>query len=346
MTRACFRSLLPALALAIAVAAAGPAGAQSREVKSTIRMAGNDWQSSHFHNAVAQFILEKGYGCKTVSVPGTTQPLLNALSRGDVDILMELWKANNVEIWAKMMRSGRVVETGGVSIQGAVQGWFVPRYVVEGNKKRGIKASAPGLKSVADLPKYKALFRDPEEPSKGRFYNCKLGWNCERVNSKKLVAYKLLGDFTNFQPGSGAALAAAIGSAFKRGKPIVFYYWGPTWVLGKYDVVMLKEPPYDKAKWDKLDKSKDGRGLEATAYPTIKVYVAANKKFAQTAPKVMAFLGKYAMKDDLVNKALVYMRENKDKTGRKAAMEFLKAHPAIWTKWVPADVAARVKAGL
>ena len=94
------------------------------------------------------------------------------------------------------------------------------------------------------------------------------------------MAYKLLGDYTNFQPGSGAALAAAIGSAFKRGKPIVFYYWGPTWVLGKYDVVMLKEPPFDKAKWDKLDKSKDGKGLEATAYPTIKVYVAANRKFA------------------------------------------------------------------
>jgi len=346
--RICFRSLvaMPALALAFVVGTGAPAGAQSCEVASTIRMAGNDWQSSHFHNAVTQFILEKGYGCKTVSVPGTTQPLLNALARGDVDILMELWRANNVEIWAKMMKSGRVVETGGVSIQGAVQGWFVPRYVVEGNTKRGIKATAPGLKNVSDLPRYKALFKDPEEPSKGRFYNCKLGWNCERVNSKKLVAYNLLGDYTNFQPGSGAALSAAIGSAFKRGKPIVFYYWGPTWVLGKYDVVKLREPQYDKAKWDKLDKSKDGKGLDATAFPTIKVYVAANKKFAQKVPKVMIFLGKYAMKDDLVNNALVYMRENKDKTGRKAAMEFLKAHPAIWTKWVPDDVAARVKAAL
>jgi len=346
MIKTLLRSLAIAPAFVLPLAAGGPAGAQSCEVSSTIRMAGNDWASSHFHNAVAQFILEKGYGCKTTSVPGTTQPLLNALARGDVDILMELWKANNVEIWAKMMKSGRVVETGGVSIQGAVQGWFVPRYVVEGNEKRGIKASAPGLKSVADLPKYKALFKDPEQPSKGRFYNCKLGWNCERVNSKKLVAYDLLDDYTNFQPGSGAALAAAIGSAFKRGKPIVFYYWGPTWVLGKYDVVMLKEPAFDKAKWDKLDKSKDGKGVEATAYPTIKVYVAANKKFADKAPKIMAFLGKYSMQDDLVNQALVYMRENKDKVGKKAAQEFLKAHPEIWTKWVPADVAARVKAAL
>jgi len=335
---------LLALALTAGLAAGGPdqAQAQGCELDRTIRFAGNDWQSSHFHNAVAGFILEKGYGCKTTSVPGTTQPLLNALARGDVDILMELWKANNVEIWAKMMRSGRVVETKGISIQGAVQGWFVPRYLVEGDAKRGIKASASGLKSVADLPKYKALFKDPENPRKGRFYNCKLGWNCERVNSKKLVAYNLLGHYTNFQPGSGAALAAAIGSAFQRGRPILFYYWGPTWVLGKYDAVMLQEPPFDKTKWDRLDKSKNGRGVEATAYPTIKVYVAANRKFAKSAPRIIAFLAKYTMQDAMVNRALVYMRESKDKTGRKSAIRFLKANPEVWKKWLPADVAARV----
>ena len=75
MDRTGIRALvaLPAVALALLVSAGAPAGAQSCEVASTIRMAGNDWQSSHLHNAVAQFILEKGYGCKTVSVPGTTQ---------------------------------------------------------------------------------------------------------------------------------------------------------------------------------------------------------------------------------------------------------------------------------
>lgn len=316
------------------------------EVDTTIRFAGNDWASNSFHVEVARFILEEGHGCKTTSVPGTTQPLLNALARGDVDILMELWRANNVEIWAKMMNSGRVVETNGVSIQGAVQGWFVPRYLIEGDAKRGIKAQASGLKSVSDLPKYKKLFADPENPSKGRFYNCKLGWNCERVNTKKLAAYKLNAHFTNFQPGSGAALAAAIASAFKRGKPIVFYYWGPTWIMGKYDVVMLAEPPYDKAKWDKLDKSKTGEGLEGVAYPRIKVFVAANKKFAGQAPKIIAFLDKYRMKDDVVNKALVFMRENKDKTGRKAAMDFLRKNPEIWTGWVSADAAKRIRAAL
>jgi len=316
------------------------------ELERPIKFAGNDWASSSFHNALASHILEKGYGCKVASVPGTTQPLLNAVAKGDVDINMELWKDNNVEIWDKMEKSGRAMETKGVSIQGAIQAWWVPRYLVEGDKKRGIKAQAPGLRAVSDLPKYKALFKDPEQPSKGRFYNCKLGWNCEKVNSRKLEAYGLLDHYTNFKPGSGAALDAAIASAYKRGRPIVFYYWGPTWVLGKYDLVRLTEPAYDKAAWEVLDKAKSGVGLKACAYPAIRVTIAVNKAFAEAAPRLVRFLDRYRMQDDLVNKALVLMRETRDRTGAKAARDFLRKHPALWNAWVPAEVAAKVKASL
>lgn len=338
---------LAAIAAVFVMAAmSADAEAQSCDIDRPVKFAGNDWASNSFHVEVARIILEKGYGCRTESVPGTTQPLLNALTRGDVDVNMELWKDNNVEIWAKMVKTGRAMETKGVSIKGAIQGWFVPRYMVEGNTKRGIKAVAPGLKQVSDLPKYKALFRDPEQPAMGRFYNCKLGWNCEAVNSKKLVAYGLTKHYTNFKPGSGGALAAAIASAFKRGKPIVFYYWGPTWVLGKYDAVMLKEPAFDRAKWNRLDKAKSGKGLQAVAYPAIRVTIAVNTKFAKSAPNIIAFFDKYRMQDAMISDALVVMREKKDKTGRKAALSFMRKHTDVWSKWLPGDIAKRVKEAL
>jgi glycine betaine/proline transport system substrate-binding protein len=259
---------------------------------------------------------------------------------------MELWKENNVEIWSKMEQTGRAIETQGVSIQGAIQAWWVPRYLVEGDAKRGIRPAAPELKSVADLLKHKTLFRDTEQPSKGRFYNCKLGWNCEKVNSRKLEAYGLLEHFTNFKAGSGAALDAAIASAYKRGRPIVFYYWGPTWVLGKYDLLRLEEPAYDKTVWDKLDKADSGVGLEACAYPTIRATIALNKAFADMAPELVRFFDRYRMRDDLVNQALVMMRETRDRSGAKAARDFLRKHRKLWKTWVPAEVAARVEASL
>ncbi|MDX1374550.1 MAG: ABC transporter substrate-binding protein [Burkholderiales bacterium] len=334
------------LAIALIFVLGGARAAADCELDRPIRFAGNDWASHQFHVAVASHILAQGYGCNVTTVPGTTQPLLNALAKGDVDVLMELWKENNVEIWAKMAQSGRAIETQGVSIQGAIQAWWVPRYLVEGDPQRGIKAAAPGLRSVADLPKYKALFRDPERPSKGRFYNCKLGWNCEKVNSRKLEAYGLLEHYTNFRAGSGAALDAAIASAYKRGRPIVFYYWGPTWVLGKYDLLRLEEPPFDAAVWDRLDKAESGAGLEACAYPTIRVTIALNRGFAEAAPNLAQFFDRYRMQDALVNKALVRMRETRDRTGAQAAREFLRRHPEVWKGWVPEEVAARVEASL
>ena len=329
--------------LAFSAAQAGAAGCP---VKDTIKFAGLDWGSNHFHVAVARVLVEKGWGCKSEAIPTTTAPSLNALAKGDLHINMEIWYANNREIWDKMKATGKVMEPGGVSITGAIQGFFVPRFMIEGDKKRGIKASAPDLKSVADLGKYAKLFEDPEEPAKGRFYNCKIGWNCERVNTKKMQSYGLDKTFTNFRPGTGEALAAAIASAYKRGKPIVAYYWGPTWLLGKYDLVMLKEPDYDEEIWKKLDKAKSGKGMMATAYPTIQVIVGMNKKFAEAAGPITTMLSKYHLDTDTVNKALVFMRENKDKTGAKAAANFLKNNQAIWTKWVPADIAAKVKAAI
>jgi len=340
------RSISHLCAAAILFGLSSASAAPACDLDRPIRFAGNDWASHQFNVAVASHILTKGYGCTVRTVPGTSQPLLNALAKGDVDVLMELWKENNVEIWDKMEQGGRAVETKGVSIEGAIQAWWVPRYLVEGDPKRGIKPEAPGLKSVADLPKYKALFRDPEQPSKGRFYNCKLGWNCEKVNSRKLEAYGLLKDYTNFRTGSGAALDAAIASAYKRGRPILFYYWGPTWVLGKYDLSRIAEPAYNEAIWAKLDKAQSAVGLEACAYPTIRVRIALNKAFARAAPNLVQFFDRYHMQDKLVNKALVLMHESRDRTGAKAARDFLRKHPEIWSDWVPAQVAARVKASL
>src|SRR3546814_10391900 len=86
---------------------------------------------------------------------------------------------------------------------------------------------APGLKSWHDLARYKTLFTDPEEPGKGRFLNCPSGWVCEKTNSRLLRLHGLEKDYTNFRAGTGAALDAAISSAYDRGQPRLLYYWQP-----------------------------------------------------------------------------------------------------------------------
>lgn len=309
------------------------------ELDRPVVFAGLDYDSAQFHNAVAEYIIQHGYGCRTDEVPGSVIPLLNGMARGDVDVDMEIWKDNITEAWEKAEAAGQVVDLG-INFPDAVQGWYVPRYLVEGPN-----APAPDLRSVSDLPRYKALFEDPEEPGKGRFYNCIPGWNCEVVNTKKLTAYGLDGDFTNFRPGSGSALDAAIESAILRQRPIFFYYWGPTWLLGKIgdQVVMLQEPPYDAAVWKELSDS--DHPTRATAYPTVAVHVGANAEFAKAAPELVKFLTAYETTGQMVSDALAYMQDN-NATPAQAAEHFLDTHEDLWSGWVPAEVAARVKAAL
>jgi ABC-type proline/glycine betaine transport system substrate-binding protein len=163
------------------------------------------------------------------------------------------------------------------------------------------------------------------------------------VNSAKLRAYGLEKDYTNFRPGTGAALAAAIGGAVLKHEPILAYYWGPTWVLGKYDLVALEEPAWNDTDWRGL--STDPKYPRAVAYPVVPVWIGANAKFAAAAPESLTFLRAYRTTSALINEALGVMQDNKGDPAI-AARQFLKKHPEVWRAWVPAAVADRVQGAL
>lgn len=330
------KTVLAAAAVSLATFAFPAAANAACEINRPVVLAGLDYDSAQFHTAVAEQIIKHGYGCAVDTIPGTVIPLINGVARGDADVIMEIWTANPAAAWVEAEKAGKTVALG-TTFPDAVEGWYVPSSLVTGEG-----AKAAGLKSVADLPKFKDLFADPEEPGKGRFYNCPAGWQCEVVNSKKLAGYGLEGHFTNFRPGTGEALAAAAEAAAKRGEPALFYYWGPTWLLGKYDFTRLEEPPFDKATWDAMHAA--DKPTAATAYPVSKVVIGANREFAEEAPSLAAFLKAYSSTNAATSTALAYMRDNKA-SADDAAVHFLKTSDD-WTKWVPAEVAAKVKAAL
>lgn len=330
-------ALAGALALAAFVPLSASAADDTCDVDRPVMFAGLDYQSAAFHTAVAKFIAKNGYGCQVDDLPGSTIPLINGVARGDVDVIMEIWTANPAQAWVDAEKAGTVVALG-TTYPDAVEGWFVPTYVVD-----GAEAPAPTLAKAEDLPEFAPLFTDPEEPSKGRFYNCPAGWQCEVVNSKKLIAYGLEESYTNFRPGTGAALQAAVESAYLRKKPILFYYWAPTALMGKYEFVQLQEPTFNRELWDQMMEAEVPNA--ATAYPVSMVIIGANKAFSESAPNLTAFLKAYSTTSALTSKALADMEANGG-SADTAAQTFLKGNEDVWTKWVPASVAEKVKAAL
>ncbi len=294
-----------------------------------------DWDSVQVLNHIARFVLEEGFGCATDSIPGSTIPMYRGAARGDIDVVMEVWLDNVPDFWGPAVAAGDVLELGPV-FEDAVQGFYVPRYMVEGDAERGVTATAPDLRSVDDLPQYAQLFRDPEQPNKGRFYNCIIGWRCEEINNVKLEVYGLTDDYTNFLPGTAIALAASMESAYLRGDAWVGYYWSPTWVLGKLDMIRLEEPPYTDACWAELEANVDTprKATESCAYPASTAVVALGKSFKDVAPEgIVAFLDAIDTPAALINKILAFMQES-DATPAEAALDFLRNEQDTWTAWL------------
>ncbi len=307
------RSLLAA-GLSLGLLAAGTAQADSWCASKPVKFAGVNWESGMLLTELMGFVLQHGYDCKVDSIPGNSITLEQALGNNDIQVFAEEWIGRS-EVWNKAAAAGKVVGVG-APIEGATEGWYVPRYLVEGKG-----AKAPNLKSIADLGQYAELFRDPEEPGKGRFYNCPAGWTCELENTQMLQSYGLSDKYTNFRPGTGPALDAAIVSATKRKQPILTYYWSPTPLLGRVDMVQLKP--------------RDGEEKH------IQVQAGLSKSFHDGAPELVAVLSRVNVPIDLLNRTLAEQAEAKQ-DAPAAAKALLKAHPELWQAWVT-DAAARSK---
>ncbi len=330
---------LAALAFSALAPRAGLAADPVCAIERPVMFGGLDWDSNAFATELARIVLERGYGCETDVLPGSTLPLITGLGQGDIDVIMEVWRDNVTEPWNEALEAGTAVSLG-TNFPDAIQGWYVPRYVIEGDAERGIEPMAPSLHTVSDLKEHWQLFRDPEEPTKGRFYNCILGWSCEEQSTRKLKGYGLDRFYTNFRPGTGAALAAAIASAYQRGEPVVAYYWGPTWVLGAFDLVKLDEPGYSPEAWDAFNA--DPEHNPPVAFPTVEVIIGANAAFVDKSPEVAAFLRRYETTGQMVSEALAFMQKNEGATARDAALNFIETRSDVWRGWVSPEVAARI----
>lgn len=326
--------LVIGLIIALMLAVTGCGGSEKAESKPTLTFADAGWESIVFHNDVAQFILEKGYGYPTESMTGTTPVTFLGLQQGDIDIYMEVW-TDNIADYNEAVESGKIKEVS-VNFDDDYQGLYVPTYLIKGDPERGIEALAPDLKTVEDLAKYWEIFRDPEDKSKGRIYGAIPGWAVDEIVTQKVNNYGLNKQYNIFRPGSEAALSTSIVQAYEKGLPWVGYYWEPTWIIGKYDMTLLEEAPYDQSQWEKDYK---------TAFPAVRVTVAVNKDLPGKAPEVAEFLSKYRTSSLVTSEALAYMQDNNVGT-KEAAKWFLINQKDMWKKWVPEDVAQKVEAAL
>ena len=173
------------------------------------------WETdSHFlNNAIFTFVVENGYGYRVETVIQTTPVLKETLPNGEVDLNLEGWQQNIPDWYAEQIGRGNIVNLG-MNYEGGPQFYMIPKWVAEEH----------GITSVFDLEQHWDLFKDPEDPSKGIFYNGILGWEATEINQVKLEAYGLTRYYNPEAPGSVPAMEAALETAQERHQPVVGYY--------------------------------------------------------------------------------------------------------------------------
>ena len=276
---------------------------------------------------------KSAYNIETEEMSGTTPITYSGLKNDDIQVYMEIW-SDNIATYDEDLAAGKFVELG-INFDDNAQGFYVPRYVIEGDAERGIEAMAPDLKTVEDLAMYPDVFVDQEETDMGRIYGSISGWAVDLIMRAKYEYYGLDEMYNYMDPGSDAALAAAFASAYKKGKPIVGYYWEPTWLTGKYDLVLLEDAPYDPALYDQ----------GACACPSVAVTVGVSNEFYAAEPEFCEFLSNYHTSSALTAEALTYIMDN-NASYEDAAKWFLTKNDALLDEWLPADKAQIVRDAL
>ena len=282
------------------------------------------WESNKFHNAVAGTIAERVFDYNWEETPGSSAVVHEGLLINEIDVQMEEW-TDNIQKYSEDLEAGKLQELS-VNFDDNYQGVYVPRYVIEGDEERGIEASAPDLEYIWDLKEYPEVFLDPENPSKGRMYGSITGWEVDTILQKKFENYGLDENFIYFSPGSDTALQTAIINAYDKGEPVAAYYWEPTALLGKYDMVLLKDEPYE---------NEEAFLAGETELPAMRVTIAVSNDFynEEKNSEFIEFLSNYESSSELTSKALAYM-EDEDASYEEAAQWFILNHKDIVSSWL------------
>jgi len=320
-------------------AAALTATSQASAACGSVTIANMNWQSAEVLAQVDSFILSKGYGCDVELVPGDTMPTLTSMmEKGEPDVAPEAWINAVREPLDAAVKEGHLHYAASSLIDGGVEGIWAPKFIVDAH---------PDIKTIDDALNHPELFPAPEDPSKGAFYNCPSGWNCQLSAGNAFKAWDAAKrNFVLVDTGSAAGLDGSIAKANERKQGWLGYYWAPTAILGKYAMVKLDAGvPHDSKAWNDCNSKADCANPVRNDWAKSEVMTVITDRFQKAGGPAVDYLQKRGWTNQTVNSLLSWMQSNQA-SGKDGARQFLKTQPEIWTQWVTPEIAKKVQAAL
>ncbi|WP_425044290.1 ABC transporter substrate-binding protein [Primorskyibacter sp. S87] len=286
-----------------------------------------NWASSQIITEVSKFLMEQGYGCTVEKVPSaTTTSVASLAENGEPDIVTELWLNSTGDVYAKLEAEGKVSRLADVFNPGGVEGWWVPKYLADAH---------PELTTI------EGILANPDLVG-GRFNNCPDGWGCRIVNDNLITALGMRDGIEIFDHGSGETLATSIAAAYENKEPWFGYYWGPTAVLGKYEMTKVEIGSID-TDVHAMNSNKDNANPGVSDFPPAPVLTVATAALTDREPEVAELMGKVSFEIGLLSSLLAWQEEN-SASAEEAAVYFLTTQSGVWSQWVNDGARENLKA--
>lgn len=254
-----------------------------------------NWPSVNVTANVLKVILEDNFGLEVELQNGTNPIVFEAMDSGSMHVHPEVWLPNQSNLHNKFVKEKGTVSMNpnGVS---AFQGMCVTKYT----------ADEHGVSKISDLtdPDIAKLF-DTDGDGLGEIWIGAPGWASTIVEKVRAKSYGY-SETMNLKELDETLALAEVDNAVVQKKPIVFFCYTPHHMFALHELVILKEPEFDAAKWNVIQPTDDPDWLEKSSAPVawdlayLHIHYASALETSQ--PEVASLLSKVKLDTDTVSK--------------------------------------------
>ena len=256
------------------------------------------WPSVRITANVLKVVMEEDLGLEVELQNGTNPVIFEAMDTGSMHVHPEVWLPNQVNLHDKFVKEKGTVKMTPAAVA-ASQGICVTKGSVE----------RTGIVNLSELtnPEMAQKF-DTDGDGQGDVWIGAAGWASTNVEKIRAKSYGYAETMKLKEMDETLALAE-VDNAVAQDQNIVFFCYTPHHMFALHELVILKEPAYDEAKWDVKQPTDDPNWLENSSAPVawntakLKIHYAASLE--ESHPAAAKLLSQVNLNTDQVS-AMTY----------------------------------------
>jgi glycine betaine/proline transport system substrate-binding protein len=285
-----------------------------------------NWPSVRVTAHVLKTVLEENLGLEVELQNGTNPVVFEAMDSGAMHVHPEVWMPNQVNLNDKFVKEKKTVKMNPNGVAGDQA-----MCVTKGTAER------TGIVNLSELsnPDMAKNF-DTDGDGKGEIWIGAAGWASTNVEKIRAKSYGYA-ETMNLKEMDETLALAEVDNAVAQKKNIVFFCYTPHHMFALHDLVILKEPAYDEAKWKVIQPTDDPEWMEKSeagvAWNTAYLHIHYATALEESQPAAAKMLSQVKLDTETVS-AMTY------------ALVVEKQDPAEFAKKWVADNADKVDSWL